>query len=1098
MAAGGPVAVTPPLGTVTDLVEAQVARTPLAPAVVAGDRTLTYAQLDLRANRLGAHLQALGVGPDVPVAVFVERSAELAVGLLGVLKAGGACLPLDPSSPAERVGFMLADSAAPVILTQPRLLGRLPPHRARVVCLDADGHVDGSDEGGGLTAPPRVVTADHLAYVIYTSGSTGRPKGVMLPHGPLVNHHLAVSRLYELGLGDRVLQFCSVNFDVSIEEMFPTWSSGATVVFRDDDVPVLGRPWLEWLRRARVNILNLPTAYWHEWARDLSALGEKVPEDVRLVTVGGEKALGRAYRTWLQVGGDRPRWVNAYGPAEASIMATFFEPSAPRTAAQDWDDPPIGRPIANTTVHVLDDAGQPVAPGAPGDLHIGGAGLARGYLNQPGLTAERFVPDRFSGRAGARLYRTGDLVRFRPDGDLEFVGRNDQQVKLRGFRIEVGEVEAALVAHPDVDDAVVVGREDTPGARRLVAYVVPVSDGPLTVRELRRFLSDRFPAYMVPTAFVVLDAFPMTPNGKVDRQGLPAPALSGRQLDAADAPSTPTEKVLAAVWAQVLGVDEVGVNDDFFELGGHSLMATQVIAQAREAFGVELPLQAIFEASTVKGLAARLDQEGASGSAVPPLVPQPRAAGTAVPLSLAQQQMWGLEAQAVPPGLYNVTVQHRFSVPVDTAVLRQALEHLVARHETLRTSFAVASGQVAQSIASSAPVDMTFTDLSTTPEAQRDRALLGRIAQEDASPIDVAAAPLFRAHLFLLGGDASVLTVTFDHMICDGTSAYIFLTELEDAYSALAQGRTPARAPLRVQYADFATWQRRWLTEDRQLAQLEYWRRKLHGMPLGPAVPLDGVPTVPTRRIASRDIAVPAETYRGLKHLARSSRSTMFIVAAAAVQSVLSLVGGSTDIVVSTTLSGRQRAELEGVIGVFSGIGRIRTDLSGDPTFEQVVLRTRESVLGLFEHQDVPFMRVRDALVPGFPAPRPGSHPMAVLPVDFQYFHTGQDGWVPGLGVVERPGPDKGPDELFFRGQLHPLSITLLDDGTQLWGEANYKVDFYTERTIERLASGLERLLETVAEGPIVHLGQLAPAVAVDATRPVPAHRPVGSWLLED
>jgi amino acid adenylation domain-containing protein len=1089
--------------TVTDLVEAQVARTPEAVAVVAGEATLTYAELDARANRLGARLQALGIGPDVAVAAFFERSLEMAVGLLGVHKAGGACLPLDPSSPAERVGFMLADSAAPVVLTQQGLRGRLPAHGARVLCLDADEDDSGMAGGGAAGdddgVPPRLTTADHLGYVIYTSGSTGRPKGVMLPHGALVNHHLAVSRLYGLAPGDRVLQFCSVSFDVSIEEMFPTWCSGATVVFRDDSVPVLGRSWLEWLRRARVNLLNLPTAYWHEWARDLSALGEKVPGDVRLVTVGGEKAMGRAYRTWLEVGGDRPRWVNAYGPAEATIMATYFEPGGPRPAAPPWDDPPIGRPIANTTVHVLDDAGRPVASGAPGELHIGGAGLARGYLNQPGLTAERFVPDPFSARAGARLYRTGDLVRRRPDGDLEFVGRNDQQVKLRGFRIEVGEVEAALMAHPDLDDAAVVGREDTPGAKRLVAYVVPVADRSLTARELRRFLADRLPAYMVPAAFVVLDAFPTTPNGKVDRQGLPAPDRSDRRLEAADAPGTATEKALAAVWAQVLGIDALGVEDDFFELGGHSLMATQVIAQAREDFGVDLPLQAIFEAPTVKGLAARLDREGTGGSAVPPLVRQPRAAGTAIPLSLAQEQMWGLEAQAVPPGLYNVTVQHRFSVPVDVAVLRRALGHLVARHETLRTSFAVESGRVAQSIAAEAAVDVGVTDLSAVPEGERRRHLLRRIAEVDAAAVDVGVAPLFRAHLFLLGGDASVLTVTFDHMICDGTSAYIFLTELDDAYAALSRGEAPALAPLPVQYADFALWQRRWLTEERQQAQLAYWRRKLHGMPLGPAVPLDRVPAVPTRRIASRDLAVPADTYRGLKRLARSSRSTMFIVAAAAVESVLSLVGGTTDIVVSTTLSGRQRAELEGVIGVFAGIGRIRTDLSGDPTFEQVVLRTRESVLGLFQHQDVPFMRVRDALVPGFPA-GPGSHPAAVLPVDFQYFHTGQDGWVPGLGVVERPGPDKGPDELFFRGQLHPLSVTLLDDGTQLWGEANYKVDFYAEATVERVASGLERLLGAVAADPVVPLGRLAPTVEADAdgARPAPAHRPVGSWLLDD
>ena len=1057
--------------TVADLVEEGVARRPEAPAASAGGESLSYAELDARANRLAHHLQALGVGPDALVGVCLGRSLDLAVALWAVLKAGGACVPLDPSYPRPRLELMATDADVAAVLTRHDLGGRLPATGAPVVRIDADS-ARWADRPA--TAPRRSVGPGHLAYVIYTSGSTGRPKGVMLTHRGLVNHHRAAVELYGLGPGDRALQFCSTGFDASIEEMFPTWAAGATVVFRPDDLPVLGREWPAWLRRQRISVLNLPTAYWHQWTRDLESSGEPVPEHVRLVVVGGEKALGPAYRTWARLGGGRSRWINAYGPTETTCMSTVYEPPPGGGDIGDGRDPPIGRPLPNTTVRVVDDRGRPVPTGVAGELLIGGAGLARGYLNDPALTAQRFVVDPAGDPPGARMYRTGDLVRPLPGGALEFVGRLDDQVKIRGFRIECGEVEAALGRHPGVAGAVVVARPDppgpagparSPGEKRLAAYVLPAAGAAPTGGDLRRFLAGRLPAHMVPSAFVVVYSFPLTPNGKVDRAALPAPDRPGAVTAGGDGagagdgarPRSRAEERVAAVWARVLGLDPagVGVDDDFFELGGHSLLATQVMAQVREEFGTETPLRAIFEAPTVAGLAALVDAEASGGEEGPRLGARDRPPGARLPLSLAQEQMWALEAAADPPGLFNITALHRFEGPVDEGALKDALEHLVERHETLRTSFGVEDGRPWQSVAEAVPVELSTTDLAGAPAGEREGELERRVAEQDARAFDPARPPLFRAHLFHLGDTSSRLAVTFDHLVCDGTAVTVFVRELTAAYEALVDHRRPELPPLEVQFGDFAVWQRSHVTEEALSRQLEWWVATLEGMPLGPAVPFDRVPATPTRRIGSTTARAGAGTRRLLEELAGATTGTVFIVAVAAVAAVLGRHGGTTDVVVSTTLSGRNRSELEGLIGTFAGIGRIRTDLSGDPPFAEIVARARQRVLGMFENQDVPFMRVRRALLPHHPTR--GLELAAALPIELQYFHTGHE-----------PEP-----ELFFRGQLHPLSITLLDDGTEISGQLSYKLDFYDPGTIDRLARDLERVLEAVGRDPSLRYSQL-------------------------
>jgi amino acid adenylation domain-containing protein len=594
------------------LIAEQAARAPEAVAVAFQGRQCTYRQLQERANQLGHYLRKLGVGPEVRVGVAVDGSLEAAVGLLGTLQAGGAYVPLDPAYPKERLAFMLQDSGVGVLLTQEHLAASLPEHTARAVYLDTDWPAIATESTRSVDAPVRPA---NLAYVMYTSGSTGQAKGVLVTHQGLLNHNLAAVRLYDLAPGDRVLQLASLSFDISVEEMFPTWLSGATVVFRPKDLLLGGGDFLGWLEAERITVLDLPTALWQDWVQGLVGASASVPASLRLVIVGGEKASAAVYVAWLSAGGDRVRWLNTYGPTETTVIATAYEPPA-GADRQAITELPIGRPIANTQVYVLDRWLRPVPVGVPGELYIGGAGVARGYLGRPGLTGERFVPSPF-GPAGARLYRTGDMVRFLPTGELEFLGRTDQQIKLRGFRIEPGEIETVLRRHPAVHEALVVLANGTGTEKRLVAYVTARRERSQPT-DLRDFLKDRLPSYMLPTAVTVLDSFPLTSNGKIDRNALPhpvAPAAAEGPSDAAQ--RTPLEEAVAGIFAEVFGLERVGIHDDFFDLGGHSLLATRVVVRLRERFTPDVTLRDLFENATVARLSLvllqRLIQETPTG-----------------------------------------------------------------------------------------------------------------------------------------------------------------------------------------------------------------------------------------------------------------------------------------------------------------------------------------------------------------------------------------------------------------------------------------------------------------------------------------------------
>ena len=737
-----------------ELIAAQAAHTPGAAALAFGDEQMSYGELERRANRLAHHLRGLGVGPEVVVGLCVERSPDMVVGLLGILKAGGAYLPLDPAYPPERLAFMLADAGSPVVVTQSPLVDRLPAHGGRIVLLDTDAP---AISRAPTSAPALALDPLSPAYVIYTSGSTGRPKGVVVTHGGIPNLAAAQIDRFAVTSEARVLQFASPSFDAAISEIAMALASGATLVLPAEERS--GAALAGLIRRQNVTHATLPPALLVDLPADLP---------LQTLTVAGEPCPGDAVARWSM----GRRMINAYGPTETTVCATMSETLFGTSA------PPIGRPIWNTRAYVLDGAVEPVPAGVAGELYIAGAGLARGYLGRAGLTAERFVADPF-GPAGGRMYRTGDVARWRADGVLEFLGRTDHQVKLRGFRIEPGEIEAVLTGHPSVAQAVVVAREE-----RLVAYVVAAPDGTADASALREHVGRLLPDYMVPAAIVTLDRLPLTPNGKLDRAALPAPEARGEGRE----PRTPQEEILCGLFAEVLGVERVWIDDEFFALGGHSLLATRLISRIRSVLDVEIAIRSLFEAPSVAALARRLAEEG--GVARPAL--RPVARPDEIPLSYAQRRLWFLDRLEGPGATYTIPFAVRLSGVLDLAALEGALNDLMARHESLRTVFPERLGVPRQEILPVGAAQLRF-EVTTVREAELDEALSAAARR----PFDLACEVPLRAHVFVLSPDEHVLLMVLHHIAGDGWSLSVLGRDLGRFYAARLNGDFPrtSRAP---------------------------------------------------------------------------------------------------------------------------------------------------------------------------------------------------------------------------------------------------------------------------------------------------------------
>lgn len=803
-----PVASNAEVCSLHGLIEAQVRQTPSAHAVIARDEQLSYAELDARANQLAHHLRSLGVVPDQPVAITVERSAAGLIAMLGVLKAGGGYVPLDPTYPAERLKHMLHDCGARVWVGFSTQAVMDAPDGVQRLELD---QLAATLQAYPTTAPRVDVRAEHLAYVIYTSGSTGLPKGVMIEHRNAVGFIRAAIASYAFNAQDRVLQFASPSFDAAVEEIFGTLSTGARLVLRPDSALDAVADLVAFSDAQGLTVWDLPTAYWHLLVHELHEGRIQLPKSLRLVILGGERALPARIRQWLDHTGTTPKLLNSYGPTEATVVATVADLTAPG-AMLDGREAPIGRPLAHTQVMVLDARGQLVPVGLPGELYLGGVGIARGYLGRPDLSAERFVPSPLAERADTRLYRTGDLVRWRPDGLLEFLGRNDNQVKIRGLRIELGEIESVLTGLPDVAQAAVIAREDTPGAKRLVAYVCAQGATTLQIDALRRALAAKLPAYMVPAAFVVLPSLPLTPNGKLDARALPAPGQDA-PTSLHGEPRNPIETELCTIWQRVLGLPAVGIHDNFFELGGDSIISIQMISQARQA-GLRLTAKQVFQNQTVAQLAAVAVIEPAPGA----VANQERVHGDA---PLTPIQHWFFEQDLPNPHHFNQSAWMLLPEGTDTSVLTLALQALVEHHDALRLRFEQRDGQWRQSHRDDGrALAVQVHELAASTDAQR-RSELAALDAQAQTQLDITHGPLLRAVVVPpVAGLAGYLVLVIHHLVVDAVSWRILREDLARLYAAQLQGKAP---DLPARTSAFQTWGQK-LVEHAQSAGL---RREL-------------------------------------------------------------------------------------------------------------------------------------------------------------------------------------------------------------------------------------------------------------------------------
>ncbi|HEU4561408.1 MAG TPA: non-ribosomal peptide synthase/polyketide synthase [Longimicrobium sp.] len=1036
-----------------ELFEAQAERTPGAVALRHAGGSLTYGELEERANRLARHLRGLGVGPDARVGLCLERGPELMIGVLGILKAGGAYVPLDPAYPVERLAYMLEDSAARVLLTQASLAERLPAGGATVVRLDADAAEIERENGERLG----VLVGPHtLAYVIYTSGSTGRPKGVAMPHRPLVNLLAWQEGSGRAPAGAVTLQFTSISFDVSFQEIFATWCAGGTLVLVSEEIRMDSPQLARLLEVEGIERLFVPFVALQHLAEAAVELGIVPASLSEVITAGEQLRVTEPIRRWFA---RMPGCVlvNQYGPSETHVVSARVLEGEPA----GWPLlPSIGAPVANTRLYVLNQHLEPVPIGVPGELLLGGDAVARGYLEQPGLTAERLVPDPFSTEPGARLYRTGDRARWLASGEVEYLGRTDEQVKIRGFRIEPGEVEAVLSDHPEVRQAVVVVREDAPGDRRLVAYVVASEPAAVTPTELRAHLKGRLPEYMVPSAVVVLESLPLTPSGKVARRALPAPDLASSE-ETYVAPRTPTEEVLAGIWAEVLRLERVGVEESFFELGGHSLLATRVVSRIREVFAVELPLRALFEGPTVAELAKAVGEMRRAELPVLPPVAQTERTGR-LPLSFAQERLWFIDRLEPESATYNLPVAWRLGGALDEAALERALGEIVWRHEALRTTFAEVDGSPVQVIAPFCGFVLPVEDLSALSETDREAALRRRAGEEAARPFDLAAGPLFRASLLQLGAEEHVLLLSMHHIVSDGWSMGVLFRELSALYEAYLAGHESPLPELPVQYADYAVWQREQLAGEVLDGQLSYWRERLADAPALLELPTDHPrPAVQTFRGASERIALPGELLERLQALGRSEGVTLYMTLLGAFQLLLSKYSGSEDIVVGSPIAGRTREEVEGLIGFFVNTLVLRTDVSADPSFRELLGRVREVTLGAYEHQEVPFERLVAELQPE----RSLSH-SPLFQIAFT-LDNAQDtvGELAGLSVR---GVGTGLEVAKF-----DLSLGLVAGSDGLRGGLVYSTELWEAATMQRLVGHFTRLVEQAAADPDARISRV-------------------------
>ena len=1042
-----------PRQCVHELFEEQAARTPEAVAVEYEGQQLTYTELNQKANQLARYLQKRGVGPEARVGIYLDRTENLVIGFLAVLKASGVYVPLDPNYPLDRLNFMIEETGLKVLLTTSRLADSLPHFQISVIELDQDWEIISQETSSAL---PVNITPGNLAYVIYTSGSTGTPKGVQIEHRGVLNHLTAKISDLQLTAQDVVAETAPSSFDISVWQMLAVLLTGGRVHIVDGNIARDPFQLLNEMQRTGVTVLETVPALLQMMVEGPEDIPVELPK-LRWMISNAEALPISLCEIWKKKYPGIPL-LNAYGPTECSDDISHYVVSG---LEEGLPYAPLGRPLMNTKMYVVNEEMEPVPVGVPGELYIGGTGVGRGYWKRGGLTAERFVPNPFTA-TGERLYRTGDVVRQRPDGTLDFIGRRDYQVKIRGFRVELGEIESALLVNPSVKQAVVIAREDQPGQKRLVAYLV-LQPGHETVKTalLHASLQDQLPEYMVPSAYVQMEALPLNSNGKVDRKRLPQPQTVEAGTQDRNA-RTVEEEILCGIWEQVLKVERVGVEENFFEIGGHSLLATQVVSRIREAFGVEIPLRILFERPTIAGLAEAVKQARAQEGArtLKPLVRVENRAE--LPLSFAQQRLWFLDQLHPGSAAYNLPFGLRLEGKLDREALSKSFNELVRRHEALRTNFAMRDGGAVQMIADEMEVKVEEIDLRGIVEEER-KSETARHAQAAAKqPFDLRQGALLRVKLLQLGEEEHVLMVVLHHIVSDGWSMDIMVREIARLYEAAVKKEEAGLPELKVQYADYAVWQREWLTGEVLERQIGYWRKQLESVPVL-EMPTDYARgAVENQEGAVLGWGVEEELGQQLKELSRREGVTLFMVLLAGFQVLLSRYTQQEDIAVGTPIAGRTQVETDGLIGFFVNTLVMRSQLREGMSFRELLGQVRKQTLEAYEHQEVPFEKLVEELRPDRDLGRP---PLFQVMFTFQNMPASE----PHLPDLKLSGMNVPLDLERFE-----MNLFATEREGRIWGPLSYRTNLFAESSMRRLLGHFEQLLAELVNAPQKPLAEVS------------------------
>ncbi|MEH2355898.1 amino acid adenylation domain-containing protein [Nostoc sp.] len=1028
------------------LFEEQVEKTPQALAVVYENQRLTYEELNQQANKIAHYLQRFGVKPDVPVGICVERSLAAAIAILGTLKAGGVCVPLDPTYPPERLAFMLNDSQTPVVLTQTHLQSLFNGNLAhRLIVVDEDGDEISKESESNLQVE---VAADNLAYIIYTSGSTGTPKGTLVTQRSLTNlveHHQA-----KMATGIGVLQFASLSFDVSYHEISVAWGFGGTLyMISECDRKDLDKL-IHLLGNNPIGKVFLPVSLWQQLA-EIYGEQEHLFQNIREAIACGEQLQITQPMIKLFKRLENCTLYNFYGPTEADLVTAYTFSQKP----DEWPIyPPIGKAAVNVQVYLLDQNLQPVPIRIPGELYVSGAGLARGYLNRADLTDQKFIPNPFQDAGDGRLYKTGDLAQYLPDGNIEFLGRIDDLVKIRGFRVELGEVEAVLSKHPQINQAVAKVFGESAREKYLVAYFVPIPGETVKVEQLRTFLTDQLPDYMIPSAFIEMESFPLTPNGKVNRRTLPEPTTSRPELGQTFVePRTPTEEILAGIWRDVLGLEQVGIYDNFFDLGGHSLLATQVIALTRKAFGIELPLLSLFESPAIAPLAQKIATAKAPDRQELSLKRFP-SQNEPIPISLTQLELWFFDQFYPGNSIYNLPLVYRITGALNEKALSESLREIVRRHETLRSTFQVKNGQVVYAVVNDPVFDFSVIDLRHISETERETQATQQAEQEIKHPFDLARGPLLRSKLWRLDEQEYLFVAVTHHIVADGWSFSVLTQELAKVYEAFCEGKPSPLTELPIKYTDFAQWQRQWLQGEVLESQLQFWKKHLGTSPPILKLPTDH-PRPPARTFKSvgQSVVLSEKLTDALKVLSQQEGVTLFMTLLAAFQTLLFSYTRQEEIIVSSALANRTRVETEKLIGFFVNLLPFCTNLGGNPSFRELLGRVREVALGVYAHQEMPLIKLIEELQPV----RDSSYTL-INQVMFVFQNTPEDNLeFANLTLKEQFIARDTKDTAEF-----DLELTLEETSTGIEGLLVYRIDLFEPATITKMVDNFQTLLEKI------------------------------------